>query len=390
MLIERSAKAQLLYYLNYFPAVVLLGSRQVGKTTLAKSIVGLTGKPMVFLDMELPSDFEKLKHPEIFLRPLNDHCVVIDEIQRAPALFEVLRPLIDEHRVPGRFVLLGSASPSVIRGASETLSGRVAYLELSPLSLPEVRGYFSWRDHWFKGGYPEVLLTPDLPLAQDRLQQFIRTFAERELGALGQDVAPPLLLRLWQMLAHHHGQTLNVQELSASIGMNTRTVNRYLDLLEGGFMTRRLLPWYVNLGKRLVKTPKIYLRDSGMLHTLLRLTTPDALIGHPACGASWEGYAIEQVIRTAGPRWDYHFYRTAQGAEIDLLLTSPSGKKTALEIKFSSAPAVTKGFYNSLEDLKPDHAFVLTPESTPYAKPGDVQVRNLEDFLEKELPVLAS
>ena len=389
MLIERSAKAQLLYYLQHFPAVVLLGSRQVGKTTLAKSIVGLTGKPIVFLDMELPSDFEKLQHPEIFLRPLKDHCVVIDEVQRAPALFEALRPLIDEHRVPGRFVLLGSASPSVIRGASETLSGRVAYLELSPLSLPEVQGYFSWRDHWFKGGYPEVLLTPDLPLAQDRLQQFIRTFAERELGALGQEVTPPLLLRLWQMLAHHHGQMLNVQELSASIGMNTRTVNRYLDLLEGGFMTRRLLPWYANLGKRLVKTPKIYLRDSGMLHTLLRLTTPDALIGHPACGASWEGYVVEQIIRTAGPRWDYHFYRTAQGAEIDLLLTSPSGKKTALEIKFSSAPVVTKGFYNSLEDLKPDHAFVLTPESEPYPKPGNVQVRSLADFLMKELPVLA-
>lgn len=387
MFIERSAKAQLAYYLQHFPAVVLLGSRQVGKTTLAKSIAQSLDRPVTFLDLERQSDFEKLRHPEIYLPPLQNQLVIIDEVQRAPALFESLRPLIDEHRVPGRFILLGSASPSVIRGASETLSGRVAYLELPPLSLPEVLPHFSWREHWFKGGYPEVLLTPDLALAQDRLQQFIRTFAERELGALGQDVTPPLLLRLWQMLAHHHAQNLNVQEMSAAIGMNSRTVNRYLDLLEGGFMTRRLQPWFVNLGKRLVKTPKIYLRDSGMLHTLLRLTTPDALIGHPACGASWEGYVVEQIIRTGGSRWDYHFYRTQQGAEIDLLLTSPTGKTIAIEIKFSSAAAASKGFYISLEDLKPDAAFIITPEAQPHSKPGGAEVRGLADFLNLDMPL---
>lgn len=385
MLIPRTAQPQLLYYLQHFPAVVLLGPRQVGKTTLAKSIVGLTERPVAYLDLERQSDIEKLRSPEIYLPPLKDSCVVMDEVQRMPSLFEALRPLIDEHRVPGRFVLLGSASPSVIRGASETLSGRVAYLELPPLSLPEVLPWFSWREHWFKGGFPEVLLTEDVELAQERLSQFIRTFAERELGALGQDVTPALLMCFWQMLAHYQGQTMNVLEISNALGMGARTVNRYLDLLEGGFMIRRLMPWYANIGKRLVKTPKIYLRDSGMLHSLLRLASPDALAGHPACGASWEGYAIEQIVRTGGPRWEYHFYRTQQGAEIDLLLTSPTGKKTAVEIKFSNAPTVAKGFYLSLEDLKPDFAYVVTPESETYPKTGGVTACSLADFLNVEM-----
>ncbi len=385
-LIERHAKAQLLYYLQHFPAVVILGSRQVGKTTLVKTIEGLTQKPMLFLDMELPSDIDKLQHPEIFLKPLQDTCVVIDEIQRQPALFEVLRPLIDAHRVSGRFILLGSASPSVIRGASETLSGRVAYLELSPFSWLEVQNEVSWRDHWLKGGYPEVLLSDDMNLVQERLQQFIRTFAERELGSLGQDITPSVFLRLWQMLAHQHGQMLNVQDISNSMGIAARTVNRYLDLLEGGFMIRRLLPWFNNLGKRLVKSPKIYLRDSGMLHTLLRLNDIETLIGHPVCGASWEGYVIEQIMRVGGTKWDYHFYRTHQGAEVDLLLTSPKGKTIAIEIKFSSTPTISKGFYISLNDLKPDAAYIITPEATPYSKPQGVEVRSFSDFLLYEMP----
>jgi hypothetical protein len=389
MLIERTAKPQLLYYLQHFPAVVLLGPRQVGKTTLAKSITGQTQRPMVYLDLERSSDVEKLLHPDIYLTPLKDRCVVIDEVQRMPKLFEALRPLIDEYRQPGRFVLLGSASPSVIKGASETLSGRVAYLELSPFALPEVEAHFGWQEHWFRGGFPEVLLTTDNELAQERLSQFIRTFAERELGSLGQDVTPPQLMRLWQMLAHYHGRVMNVQDLSKALDMGARTVNRYLDLLEGGFMIRRLQPWYANLGKRLVKTPKVYLRDSGMLHTLLRLTTPDALIGHPGCGASWEGYVVEQMMRTAGSRWDYHFYRTQQGAEIDLLLTSPTGKRTAMEIKFSSAPAVSKGFYISLEDLKPDFAYIISPETEAYPKPGGVTACSLSHFLNDELGKIA-
>jgi predicted AAA+ superfamily ATPase len=389
MLIERSAKPQLLYYLQHFPAVVLLGPRQVGKTTLAKSIADQAERPLVYLDLERPSDIEKLQHPEIYLTPLKDSCVVIDEVQRMPKLFEALRPLIDEHRQPGRFVLLGSASPSVIKGASETLSGRVAYLELPPLSLPEIEPHFDWRAHWFRGGFPEVLLTTDNELAQERLSQFIRTFAERELGSLGQDVTPATLMRLWQMLAHYHGQTMNVQELSNALDITGRKVSRYLDLLEGGFMTRRLQPWYVNIGKRLVKTPKIYLRDSGMLHTLLRLTTPDAVIGHPGCGSSWEGYVIEQIMRTAGHRWEYNFYRTQQGAEIDLLLTSPTGKRAAVEIKFSSAPSVSKGFYISLEDLKPDFAYIVSPETETYPKPGGVTACSLSFFLKNELDKIA-
>ncbi|MFN0214768.1 MAG: ATP-binding protein [Saprospiraceae bacterium] len=386
MFFERHAATQLYYYLQHFPATVLLGARQVGKTTLAKSLEGKIGRPFMYLDLERPSDWEKLRDPESFLSPLREHCIVIDEVQTKPELFAVLRPIIDEHRTPGRFVLLGSAAPSVIRGASETLAGRVAYIELSPLSLPEVYPQVSQMEHWFLGGYPEVLLSSDTVLAQERLQQFVRTFAERELSGLGQDVMAPLLLRLWQMLAHVHGQTANVQELGNSLGIATKTVNRYLDLLEGGFMIRRLQPWFVNVGKRLTKTPKTYLRDSGMLHTLLRIPTSETLIGHPVCGASWEGYVIEQIIRTIGSRWEFYFYRTQQGAEIDLLLISPSGKKVAVEVKFSSAPQVSKGFYFSIEDVKCDYAFIIVPETITYQKPNNVTVCSLIWFLLEELP----
>lgn len=386
MFFERSATPLLLYYLKHFPATVLLGARQVGKTTLAKTLAGKIGRPLLYLDLERPSDWEKLRDPEAFLSPLQDHCIVIDEVQIKPDLFAVLRPLIDEHRVPGRFVLLGSASPSVIKGASETLAGRVAYLELAPLSLLEVSPLVSQREHWFRGGYPEVLLSVDSVLAQDRLQQFVRTFAERELSGIGQDVMAPLLLRLWQMLAHVHGQTTNIQELGNSLGIATKTVNRYLDLLEGGFMTRRLQPWFVNVGKRLTKSPKTYLRDSGMLHSLLRIPSSEALFGHPICGASWEGYVIEQIIRTVGPRWEFYFYRTQQGAEIDLFLISPTGKKIAVEIKFSSVPQVSKGFYLSLEDVKCDQAYIIVPETISYQKPNNVIVCSLMTFLSEEIP----
>ena len=386
MLFERQAAPLLFYYLQHFPATVLLGARQVGKTTLAKSLEGKIERPFMYLDLERPSDWEKLRDPEAFLSPFREHCVVIDEVQTKPELFTVLRPLIDEYRVPGRFVLLGSAAPSVIRGASETLAGRVAYLELSPLSLPEVIPQIPQMEHWFRGGYPEVLLSSDTVLAQERLQQFVRTFAERELSGLGQDVMAPLLLRLWQMLAHLHGQTTNVQALSNSLGIATKTVNRYLDLLEGGFMIRHLQPWFVNVGKRLTKSPKTYLRDSGMLHTLLRIPTSESLIGHPVCGASWEGYVIEQIIRTAGPRWEFYFYRTQQGAEIDLLLISPTGKKVAVEVKFSSIPQVSKGFYLSLEDVQCDHAYIIVPESSTYQKPNNVTVCSLLSFLLDEIP----
>lgn len=386
MFFDRLVSAQLYYYLEHFPVVVLLGARQVGKTTLVRSLEGHSTRPIVYLDLERPSDFEKLRDPETFLPPLRDHCVVIDEVQIRPELFAALRPLVDDHRVPGRFVLLGSAAPSVIRGASETLAGRVAYLELAPLSLLEVEEQVSYQTHWFRGGYPEVLLTANDALAQERLQQFVRTFAERELAGLGQDVTPQFLLRLWQMLAHTHGQPINVQQLGNSMDMATKTVNRYLDLLEGGFMVRRLQPWFVNSGKRLTKSPKVYLRDSGMLHTLLHIPSVEALIGHPICGASWEGYVVEQVIRSAGARCEFYYYRTHQGAEIDLMLIAPNGKKIALEIKYSSAPQVSKGFYQSLEDVQPDRSYVLVPETTPYPKPHGVQVCSLSHFLRSEMP----
>ncbi len=384
-MIERTAAKTILKNLSAFPAANIIGPRQVGKTTLAKHLQMQLEKPSVYLDLQDEQDLNRMASPGLYLREQADKCVIIDEIQRMPELYALLRSLIDTRREPARFILLGSASPSIIKGVSESLAGRVFFAELMPFSLLEAAETASWQRHWVRGGFPDALAMPDSDLATEWFDGFTRSFVERDLRELGYNLTPTLFSRLLRMLGHLHGQLLNVSTLAGSLDTSATTVARYIDLLEGGFLANRLLPWFTNAGKRLVKSPKIYIRDSGLLHHLLRIRDYDALTGHPALGASWEGYVIEQIIRVTQRKWEYYFYRTQHGAEADLLLVDPAGAMYCIEIKFSAAPVLSRGFYNCIEDLKPAYKYVIVPTGESYPKEGGVRVINLFDFLKKLL-----
>ena len=391
MLIQRQITEQVLKNLTYFPVVGIVGPRQVGKTTLARILQKELGMPTLHLDLELDEDLYKLRNAQTYLQMNVDKCVIIDEIQRLPTVFPLLRALIDQDRRPARFIILGSASPEMVRQSSESLAGRIAYSELTPFSLLEAKeGGFDQSTHWFLGGFPDALMAPDATFSRTWLQNFVYTFMEKDIRLLGYDINIPTMDRLLTMLAHLHSTNLNVQDLSRSMGISTPTINKYLDLLEGGFLVRRLRPYFANVSKRLVKSPKIYLRDTGILHTLANIPSFDALYGHPFIGASWEGYVIEQIYRCVTFRtWQFYYYRTQVGAEIDLILISPSGKMTCVEIKNSNTPKLTSGFYNCIEDLKPQFQYVITPSSEMFVNTEGVTICSLYHFLTAELLVIA-
>jgi len=373
MMIKRDLEPKILAALERFPCVALLGARQVGKTTLARRIAA--AKPgAVFLDLERPSDAAKLAEPELFLGPLSDRLVVLDEVQRVPDLFPVLRSLVDERARAGRFLILGSAAPELLRQSSETLAGRVRFFELAPLTLHEVKPPpDAVPSLWLRGGFPRSFLASDERESLDWRDAFIQTFLERDIPAFGIRVPAANLRRFWQMLAHNHGQLWNASRLAAGFGVSPPTMQHYLDILEDAFMLRQLRPLQANLGKRLVKSPRIYLRDSGLLHALLGIDSIQSLQGHPALGASFEGWVIEQIIAAAPQGWDWHFYRTAAGAEVDLVLRH-ARQTVVVEIKFSAAPKPAKGFWSALEDLKPQRAFVVAPVRERYPLSERVQV----------------
>lgn len=387
MIIERHITRQVLKNLTFFPVIGIVGPRQVGKTTLAKVLQKNLTLSSLHLDLELEEDLYKLQNPQIYLQMHADKCIIIDEIQRVPSLFPLLRALIDQDRRPARFIILGSASPEMIRQSSESLAGRIAYSELAPFSLLEARsGGIDQSTHWFLGGFPDALLAPDAILSRKWLQNFIYTFMERDIRLLGYDINIPTMDRLLKMLSHLHGTMLNSSDISRSLGISLPTITKYIDLLEGGFLVRRLQPYFANFGKRLVKSPKIYLRDTGILHSLASISSFDALFGHPLIGASWEGYVIEQIYRCIEYRsWELYYYRTQAGAEIDLILISPSGKMTCIEIKNNNNPAISKGFYLSVSDLKPHFQYVITPSSETMLNSDGVTICSLLQFLENEL-----
>ncbi|HVK54451.1 MAG TPA: ATP-binding protein [Burkholderiales bacterium] len=359
--------------LTQFPAVALLGARQVGKTTLAKSIVA-TSSNAVYLDLERPSDAAKLAEPELFLQRLQDRLVVLDEIQRVPKLFPVLRSIIDLAPRPGRFLLLGSAAPALLQQGSESLAGRIAFVEMEPLLVEEVKPTFEQlQTLWLRGGFPSSFLARDEAASYVWRESFIQTFLERDIPQLGIRVPPRTLHRFWRMLAHHHGQLFNASQLGAAFGVAHTTVQHYLDILEGALVVRRLEPLHVNLGKRLTKSPKIYLRDAGLLHALLGIRYMDELQGHPVIGHSWEGFVIEQIWANRPPATDIAFFRTAAGAEIDLVLSN-ARRRIGVEIKFSSTPSPTKGFWNALEDLGVEKAWIVAPVQEPYPLTANVEV----------------
>jgi uncharacterized protein len=372
MLTARSLFPQLLESLQTFPVVGLVGPRQVGKTSLARELAEQLGPGAVMLDLERPSDLAKLAEPELFLEPLADRLVILDEVQLRPDLFPVLRSLVDAQRVPGRFLVLGSAAPALIQRSSETLAGRIEFLELAPLSLAEVSAQTPLTQNiahtlWSRGGFPDSYLARSDAASLRWREAFIRSYLERDIPQLGIRVPSATLRRFWLMLAHYHGQLWNASTLAGSLGITAPSVRHYLDILESTFMLRVLQPYSANLGKRLVKSPKVYLRDSGVLHALLNLPDHEALQGHPALGASWEGWVIEQIIDQAPRGTRPSFFRTASGNELDLLLELPGGELRAIEIKHSAAPTLGRGFPEALDALKLERGFVVAQVTEPYA-----------------------
>ena len=389
-MIKRALQPNIEKALKVFPAVVILGPRQVGKTTLIKLIAKSSIKKTIYVDVEKNSDFEKLQNtPEEFLQSYVNDCVLIDEVQRIPTLFPLLRSMIDEKRKPNRYIITGSASPALLKGASESLAGRVAYFYLHPIGLHELPGTISLNKHWFRGGFPEVLTMRSAALVEAWLDSFITTYIEKDLPFLFDiKFSPTTMRKLWSMLAHLQGSILNAEKLGASLDITGTTTKRYLDYLEAAFIITRLQPYFVNIGKRLVKAPKIYINDTGILHFLLRIENEKQLTSHPNVGASWEGYVISQILYAKQNRIDMYYYRTQAGAECDLVLVRGHIVKACIEIKFSKAPVVSKGFYQSAEDLKCKNKFILCPADVNYITKEGVRVINIHIFLLKYLPKL--
>ena len=360
--------------LAHNPVCALLGPRQCGKTTLAREIVGRRTDAHVF-DLETAAGREQLAQPELTLTSLRG-LVVIDEIQRQPRLFEILRPLADRPRTPARFLLLGSASPDLLRGASESLAGRVGFVDLGGFDLMEV-GARNWRTLWVRGGFPRSYLARSEALSVGWRRDFVRTFLERDVPQLGIRIPAEALRRFWMMLAHVHGQVWNGADIARSLGVNEHTVRRYLDVLSGTYLIRQLPPWFENISKRQYKAPKVYARDSGLLHALLGAGSWRELSGHPKLGASWEGFALEQVLALADGA-DAYFWGTHAGAELDLLLIH-RGRRYGIEFKYGDAPRMTKSLHVGLTDLHLDRAWIVYPGGERYAVHAKVEVLPLAE-----------
>jgi len=345
------------------PTVALLGARQVGKTTLAKTIA--QDRSSIYLDLESPEDLLKLSDPTAFLSRHSDKLVILDEIQRAPDLFMVLRGLIDKNRQAGRkgeqFLVLGSASMDLLRQSSESLAGRISYIEMTGLNLLEVPAQkpADIQKLWFRGGFPESYLADTDAFSMDWLEQLIRTYLERDIPQMGFRVPASRLRRLWTMLAHLQGETVNFSQLAGNLEVDGKTISHYLDILVDLLLMRRLEPWYANVKKRLVKSPRFYIRDSGILHRLLGISDYDDLLSNPVLGKSWEGFVIENILSVLSPSAHANFYRTAAGAEIDLLLRLSSTDLWAIEIKKGAAPKITRGFHQACEDVQATRKFVV-------------------------------
>ncbi len=343
------------------PVCVLLGPRQCGKTTLAGIVASRRGRSMVF-DLETAGARRALAEPETALSPLRG-LVVIDEVQRLPGLFETLRPLADRRGTPARFLLLGSASPDLVRGASESLAGRAGFVDLGGFDLGEI-GDRPWRRLWVRGGFPRSFLAPSEAASLRWRRDFIRTCLERDIPALGIGIPPETLRRFWAMLAHYHGRTWNGAELSRSLGIGEMTVRRYLDVLAGTYLVRQLRPWFENISKRQVRSPKVFIRDTGLLHGLLGIRNERDLLLHPLLGASWEGFALEQVLSMA-PEAESYGWGTQGGAELDLLLLH-GGRRYGVEFKHADAPGMTRSLFSALEDLRLERAWIVHPGSGSY------------------------
>lgn len=383
---KRLLLSQLRDALDHSPAVALLGPRQAGKTTLALEIA--RERPAIYLDLESERDRAKLAQPELYLGDHLDTLVILDEVHRAPGLFPVLRGLIDQARRTGRrtgqYLLLGSASLDLLKQSGETLAGRIAYLELTPFHALET-GDLPLDALWLRGGFPESLLAENDARSLRWREDFIRSYLERDIPQFGPRIAAETLRRFWTMLAHHQGGLLNVAEFARNLGVDVKTASSYLGLLVDLLLVRRLPPWHANLGKRLVKSPKVFIRDSGLAHALLAIADKEALLGHPVVGASWEGFVVENLLAAIGSGAQAFFYRSSGGAEVDLILAWPDGRLWAIEIKRSLAPKLERGFHAACADLKPERRCVVYPGSERYRLAEDVEAMPLTMLAEQLL-----
>lgn len=371
-ILTRLLQRQALETLQDFPAAALLGPRQCGKTTLALELAEQLGEFSTYVDLELPSHRARLADPEVYFNANAGRLVILDEIHQAPEIFRVLRGIIDDRRRRGRrscqFLLLGSASLELLRQSSESLAGRIAFLELTPLLIAEVAAQPDTPQErlWLRGGFPNSFLARTDQASLTWRRSFIKSYLERDIPMLAPRLPAETLFRLWQMLAHQHGQQVNVAQLGQALAVSGQTIGRYLDTLADLLLIRRLAPWAENHGKRLVRSPKIYLRDSGVLHALLGLRDINDVLGHPVSGASFEGMVIENIIAAAPPGSQPWFYRTSAGAEIDLVIQLPRGGRWAFEVKLSSAPVPSKGFHIACDDVAAEERFIIYPGRDPY------------------------
>ncbi|MBT1687381.1 ATP-binding protein [Fulvivirgaceae bacterium PWU37] len=387
-MIYRQLQDQIMQMLDEFPAVGILGPRQVGKTTLAEEISKRLSPRPIYLDLESPSDKAKLSDPEAYFELHKGKLIILDEIHRVPEVFSVLRGVIDRRRREGdrvgQFLILGSASLELLRQSSETLAGRIAYCELSGLLALEVPTTEQDR-LWLRGGFPDSFLAKTDDASLRWRQNFIATYLEREVPQFGPRIPAVTLRRLWTMLAHNQGEQLHVAKLGAGLEVAAPTAKRYVELLEDLLLIGTLRPWTGNIGKRLVKSPKVYIRDSGLMHALLNIKSQDDLLGHPVVGSSWEGFVIENILSalpTGATAW---FYRTSAGAEIDLVIEQNVRRKIAIEIKRSTSPSVSKGFYLGCEDIGATHRYVVYPGRERFPVAAGITAIPLTDIMEELL-----
>ncbi len=387
-MIQRRIQKDITESLSYFPVVSIIGPRQVGKTTLAKQIISNISKPSLYLDLERTSDIFKLSDAELFLSQHSDKLVVIDEVQLKKDLYPLLRALVDETRKPGQFLLLGSASPELIRHSSESLAGRIAYHQLFPVDLQECPESISQNNLWINGGFPDAIFAKNEKQAHHWLDNFVSTYLNRDLLQLGLNASPTVIRNLWSMMAHLNGQLLNATTIGNSLGISTPTVKKYIDFLEEAFLLKSLYPFSWNMKKRLVKSPKIYLSDTGILHNLIGISNFDSLAGNQIIGSSWESFVINQVLTLKKKNLDLYFYRTHHGAEVDLVITKGLNVVATAEIKYTNSPKLSKGNFNAFEDLNAPLNYVITPSSDDYLIKENIRVCSLKSFILKYLSTI--
>ncbi|WP_026969232.1 ATP-binding protein [Algoriphagus terrigena] len=389
-MIHRTLEDKLIQGLRSMPVVVILGPRQVGKTTLALEFAQpLLDKPVHYLDLELDSDLAKLDDAESYLRRFENQLLVIDEVQRKPDLFPIIRGLVDLRKRAGEraghFLLLGSASKELLQQSSETLAGRIRYLELTPFTVTELYQNdplgFSVEKLWFRGGFPDSYLADSEEDSWNWRNDFISTYVEKDIPLFGPQVPATRMKRFWTMLAHFHGQQANLSTIAKSLDVSHTTIKTYLDILQDFFMVRQVQPWSGNTKKRLVKTPKIYLRDSGLLHNLMNIHTFDHLLGHPVVGASWEGFVVENILNSLSSSWTISYYRSSNQAEIDLVLEKSNQEVWAVEVKRSIAPSLSAGFHSACEDIGATKKIVVYSGKDRFPMKGEVEVIGLVEFL---------